>query len=165
MAKVLRLLRWTNICMQSLHSAIKMGSALRWMVRDMPHCSLYNEVTASRAYGNQGVLCQKQVSRAGTSNYIPLILWDVITCACPWYLILLHNTTHTQKSIWIVRAGIKQHHRLDEEDRTILRSILLYMKFRYWFKEWWPKSTQWTCTKYRFACANFGQLHIYLSWP
>ena len=38
--------------------------------------------------GDSGVLCQKQVSRAGTSNYIPGILWDVITCPCPWYLLL-----------------------------------------------------------------------------
>ena len=30
------------------------------------------------------LVCQKQVSRAGTSNYIPQILWDVITCLCPW---------------------------------------------------------------------------------
>ena len=29
-------------------------------------------------------LCQKQVSRTGTGNYIPLIPWDVITCPCPW---------------------------------------------------------------------------------
>ena len=28
----------------------------------------------------------KQVLRAGTSNYIPQFLWDVITCPCPWYL-------------------------------------------------------------------------------
>ena len=35
-----------------------------------------------------GLLCEKQVSRAGTSNYIPQILWEVITCPCPWYLLL-----------------------------------------------------------------------------
>ena len=29
--------------------------------------------------------CQKLVSRAGTSNYIPQYLWDVITCPCPWF--------------------------------------------------------------------------------
>ena len=29
---------------------------------------------------NSGVSCQKQVSRTGTSNYIPQILSDVITC-------------------------------------------------------------------------------------
>ena len=36
---------------------------------------------------NPGVLCQKQVSRAGTSNYTLQYLWDVITCPCPWYLL------------------------------------------------------------------------------
>ena len=31
-------------------------------------------------------------SRAGTSNDIPQILWDVITCPCPWYLLVaLHS--------------------------------------------------------------------------
>ena len=39
-----------------------------------------------------GVLCQKQVSRAGTSNYIPQKLWDVITCPCPWYLLLAQHS-------------------------------------------------------------------------
>ena len=41
-----------------------------------------------------GVLCQKHVARVGTSNYIPQILWDVITCLCPWYMLSLrwrHN--------------------------------------------------------------------------
>ena len=43
-----------------------------------------------------GVLCQKQVSRAGRSNYIPQYLWNVIICPCPWYLLLAqHSTLHT----------------------------------------------------------------------
>ena len=33
------------------------------------------------------VLCQKQLSRAGTSNYMPHIVWGVITCAYPLYLL------------------------------------------------------------------------------
>ena len=37
------------------------------------------------------VLCQKQVLRAGTSSYIPQILWDVITCPCPWFLSLMYS--------------------------------------------------------------------------
>ena len=41
-----------------------------------------------------GVLCQEQCSRAETSNYIPQILWGVITLSacdtCFW-----HNTPHT----------------------------------------------------------------------
>ena len=40
------------------------------------------------------VLFQKQVSRAGTSNYIPQILWDVITCPCPWYLLLAQHSSY-----------------------------------------------------------------------
>ena len=35
-----------------------------------------------------GVLCQEQVSKAGTSNYIPKYLGDVISCPWPWYLLL-----------------------------------------------------------------------------
>ena len=40
-----------------------------------------------------GLECQKQVSRTGTSNYIPQYLWDVITCPCPWYLLLAHKSS------------------------------------------------------------------------
>ena len=35
-----------------------------------------------------GVLCHKQVSKAGTSNCIPHYRWDVVTCPCLWYLLL-----------------------------------------------------------------------------
>ena len=42
------------------------------------------------------VVCQKQVSRAGTSNYIPQILWDMITCPSLWYLFL--HGTHIRNS-------------------------------------------------------------------
>ena len=38
-----------------------------------------------------GLVCQKQVSRTVTSNYIPQILWDVITFPCPWYLHLTQS--------------------------------------------------------------------------
>ena len=37
---------------------------------------------------------QQQVSRAGTSKYIPVILWDVITCPCPWYLLLAQHSSY-----------------------------------------------------------------------
>ena len=43
-----------------------------------------------------GVLCQKQVSRAVTSNFIPQIPWDVITWPCPWYLLLTQHTSIIQ---------------------------------------------------------------------
>ena len=38
------------------------------------------------------VLCQKQVSRSGTSNYIPHYLWDVINFSYPWYLHLVQQS-------------------------------------------------------------------------
>ena len=38
-------------------------------------------------------ICQKQVSRAGTSNYFPQYPWDVITCPCPWYLFLAQHSS------------------------------------------------------------------------
>ena len=41
-----------------------------------------------------GVLCQEPVSRTGTSNYIRQILWDVITCPCPWYLLLAQHPSY-----------------------------------------------------------------------
>ena len=40
-----------------------------------------------------GAFSQKQVSKAGRSNYTPQVLCDVITCSCPWYLV---RTQHTQ---------------------------------------------------------------------
>ena len=53
-----------------------------------------------------GLVCQKQVSRARTSNYIPQILWDVITCPCPWYLLLAHKSS---MSCWWVRFYDTMH--------------------------------------------------------
>ena len=47
------------------------------------------------------LVCQKQVSRAGTSNYIPQILWDVITCPCLWYLLLTHRSTYLYHPMYI----------------------------------------------------------------
>ena len=41
-----------------------------------------------------GFVYQKQVSRAGTCNCIPQYLWDVVTCPCPWYLLLAHKSTY-----------------------------------------------------------------------
>ena len=41
-----------------------------------------------------GPMYQKQVSRGGTSNYIPQILLDVITCPCHWYLFPAHMASY-----------------------------------------------------------------------
>ena len=42
---------------------------------------------------------------AGTSNYIPQTLWAVITCPCPWYLILAHKSSYIYSpcSVCIIR--------------------------------------------------------------
>ena len=53
---------------------------------------LYN---LCRLVGIWGLMWQKQVSRAGTSNYIPK--WDVITCPCPWYLFLPHKSSYNHE--------------------------------------------------------------------
>ena len=45
---------------------------------------------------HKGFVCQKQVSRAGTNSYIAQYLWDVITCPCPWYLLLVQNSSTVQ---------------------------------------------------------------------
>ena len=45
------------------------------------------------------LVCQKQVSRAGTSNYIPQKLWDVITYPCPWYLLLAYKSSHDESPL------------------------------------------------------------------
>ena len=57
------------------------GVALCARVRAFVVCKL-------SAILNWGVLRQKQVSRTGTSNYIPQYPWDVINCLCLWYLLL-----------------------------------------------------------------------------
>ena len=54
-----------------------------------------------------GLVCQKQVSRAWISNYIPQKLWDVINHACPRHLLLtdkaiIHNIFTYQ--LWHVFA-------------------------------------------------------------
>ena len=46
---------------------------------------------------NWWVLCQKQASRAGTSNYIPQYMCHVITCPCPWHLLLEQHSLYLPK--------------------------------------------------------------------
>ena len=56
-----------------------------------------------------GLVWQKHVSRAGTSNYIPQILWDVITCPCPWYLFLTHCHHMSQTGMQGINNYIPQN--------------------------------------------------------
>ena len=45
------------------------------------------------------IMCRKQVQRVATSNYISQILWDVITCPCPWYLLLTNTSSYIYVSL------------------------------------------------------------------
>ena len=73
-------------------------------------CELEIGFICERHYGEQlvnctatidlwGCLCQTQVSKAGTSNYIPQLLWNVITCPDPWYQLLAHSSPYVSP-IW-----------------------------------------------------------------
>ena len=99
-------------------------------------------------YINRGVFCQKQVSGARTSNYIPQILWNVITCSCPWYLLLVEHcwvdehiryTVYPQKYmlslccvlLWpgdrfTIKTPSYQQWDLHNKDETVMRPSYIY---------------------------------------
>ena len=45
------------------------------------------------------MLCQRQVSTAGTSYYIPHILWDVIICPCACYQLLPQPPSYNPSTV------------------------------------------------------------------
>ena len=47
---------------------------------------------------NWGLMCQKQVSRTETGNYMPQYLWDMIIYPCLWYQILSHKSSISSAS-------------------------------------------------------------------
>ena len=49
-------------------------------------------LSAARTYG--GLWARNRYQGAGTSNYIPQHVWDVITYPCPWYLLLAHKASY-----------------------------------------------------------------------
>ena len=57
-------------------------------IRVLPSVPFDGVVAANESMMKPEMLHQKLPSSAGISNYIPQILWDVITCPCPWYLLL-----------------------------------------------------------------------------
>ena len=60
---------------------------------DTPSCSLWRHCNDSFVPTalNWQPGCQKRVTRAETSNYIPQYLWDVIICPCPWHPLPVHT--------------------------------------------------------------------------
>ena len=64
------------------------------------------------------LVCQKQLSRTDAIKYIPQILWDVITCSCPWNLLLAHKLR-----LRIPRTGSAKVH-----ENTTVRILQLNQK-------------------------------------
>ena len=67
---------------------------------------------------------QKQVSRAGTNNYISQYLRDVITCPCPWYLLLAHNSLnkpHIVVELTYDRHAASDHWQFDRLFNSLFR--------------------------------------------
>ena len=61
-----------------------LGRTMSWILSNshsFRYIKVLEVVSCYAAYYHRG-----PESRSGTSNYIPQILWDVITCPCPWYL-------------------------------------------------------------------------------
>ena len=66
-----------------------------WVRNDLVMKQINNETIKSAfvSKGSGGWIQCLQVSRTATSNYIPLVLCEVITCPCPWYLIMAHKSS------------------------------------------------------------------------
>ena len=43
-------------------------------------------------FGDVIMVAPEAAIKGRTSNYIPQILWDVISCLCPWYLLLTQRS-------------------------------------------------------------------------
>ena len=90
-----------NVCRLISLLSINMSTGYFGMV--LWHLGLSHELLWHVA--RRGLVCQKQVSRTGASNYIPQILWDVITCPCPWYLRLARKSLYIQLTGWEPEHG------------------------------------------------------------
>ena len=70
-------------CLDVWHRAVCLCDMNEWY-----HCCLFCDVY-SLLPSPRHVLYENLFVRS--SNYIPQILWDVITFPCPWYLLLAHS--------------------------------------------------------------------------
>ena len=50
---------------------------------------------------NWELVCGKQVSSAGTANYITQYVWSVITCPCLWYPVTQSTVVNLQAWCWL----------------------------------------------------------------
>ena len=79
-----------------------------------------------RVWSTWGMLCQKQVSRARTNNYSPQYLWYVITCPCPWYLLLAQHSSYEYPLLvfdWNKCVNLENHFLQFGDTRTAIETI------------------------------------------
>ena len=109
--------------------------------RDGHSCSMINSILQTIRipgshywdYSVWWLMCQRQVSRAGTSNYIPQYLWDVITCPCPWCLLLAHQSSYDIEWDPIKITG--RCHGVPKRDGSLVQSRLLSIASFLTFKD------------------------------
>ena len=82
-----------------------MQRGLLWLYKQLTVDLLYNE----------------QVSMAGRSNYIPQYLWDLITCPCPWYLVIIYIIASASE---MIMTGMGTIHRYKtKHDKTCVHIL------------------------------------------
>ena len=78
-----------NSCLKSHLASIHTTWAIGWPTSNaFAVCCKIIPIGDRLSYGRNDVkIVAPEIStKAGSKNYIPLYLWDVITCPCPWYL-------------------------------------------------------------------------------
>ena len=115
------------------------------------------------------LVCQKQASRAGTSNYIPQYLWDVITCPCPRYLLLVHRYSYINDSSFLARLSLilftadKLHTKRAIANWPVLwRTQIRYINRRSNIAAICFESEITECTWPRFNITAISQIHFFL---
>ena len=71
-----------NAKIESIFRSQKLPTYIVYPVRS---CDVFGVLSGHQIWG---LVCRKQMRRAGTSNYTPQYLWGVITWPCTWYLLL-----------------------------------------------------------------------------
>ena len=102
---------WYHIAKCILNMAKCSISQLTWCVADLDSRDRWKVYIVAVKF----VL---QCARAGTSNYILQIMWDVITCHCSWYLMLV------RKSSFITIPGEKNNRYIREHYGVVILGAL-----------------------------------------
>ena len=92
-----------------------------------------------------GLACQKQVSQAVANNFIPLYLWDVITCPSPWYLLLAHKYSYIDP----MQSQLRLSNMIYTPTTTPLTNVVHQIdisNINIWFRSFLPKCQN--CSRY-----------------